>query len=414
MPRRDNSQGGASRHKYSRPARGNNRGQNLVDTYERTVQRPPRREPRPSQEEQQNVHVDDLKLVTQRWEFRKEGKHKVLSDNTEFLVVGVIGGARTGKSTILNSICGFSSKATSPECASFPVGSPEDQACGKHCTVGIDMRVSSDRVIALDTQPVLSASVLLELLSCPSPCMELARSLSVAAARGARPPKTSAEAINMVMALQTAIFLFSVCHVVVVVCDGPDDTRMWKLMECVDIFAPLVSSATPMQGLAPQANQDSKEGFRFIGDCVFLHTNMSQENMMASRIAALENSLQHLMVDSKLCRRGLVSCWSGTPLQQPKGMDNGGDRRKNLSFFVLPKESPSNDYEDQNSLLKVLMTRLRRQILGYPLRQFAHGLTEQEWLIWCGRVWDTLLKSKDVAEYFFRLQLTSYKDGGGW
>lgn len=37
----------------------------------------------------------------------------------------------------------------------------------------------------------------------------------------------------------------------VVLCDGPDDSKMWELVECADIFTPLVLADLP----APESGQ---------------------------------------------------------------------------------------------------------------------------------------------------------------
>lgn len=78
-------------------------------------------------------------------------------------MVGVIGPPGVGKSTILNEIYG--SDSSSPGMMSpFVVESEETRAVARHCTVGIEPRISSERIILLDTQPVFSPSVLAEMI----------------------------------------------------------------------------------------------------------------------------------------------------------------------------------------------------------------------------------------------------------
>lgn len=78
-------------------------------------------------------------------------------------MVGVIGPPGVGKSTILNEIYG--SDSSSPGMMSpFVVESEETRAMARHCTVGIEPRISSERIILLDTQPVFSPSVLAEMI----------------------------------------------------------------------------------------------------------------------------------------------------------------------------------------------------------------------------------------------------------
>ena len=99
-----------------------------------------------------------------------------LSDNPDFLVIGVIGPQGSGKSTILNHLAKALSdqKAAKPNDATtsngvgqsevsdfFRVQSFEKQMTGEHCTNGVSAWVSpKHRIILIDSQPVNSPSVL--------------------------------------------------------------------------------------------------------------------------------------------------------------------------------------------------------------------------------------------------------------
>jgi len=87
-----------------------------------------------------------------------------LTENNDFMVIGVIGPPGVGKSTIMNELYGYD--ASSPGMLPpFPTQTEEVKLMGKHCTTGIDLRISNERVILLDTQPVYSPSVLIDMLS---------------------------------------------------------------------------------------------------------------------------------------------------------------------------------------------------------------------------------------------------------
>jgi hypothetical protein len=68
----------------------------------------------------------------------------MFGDGTSFLVVGVVGRVGVGKSTLASLLLGNDTV--------FPVRSMHDQLAARHCTVGVDVAVSSDRVILLDMQ----------------------------------------------------------------------------------------------------------------------------------------------------------------------------------------------------------------------------------------------------------------------
>ncbi|XP_020258960.1 protein SMG9-like [Asparagus officinalis] len=92
-----------------------------------------------------------LNLFSDTWEFHTERILPFLTDNTDFNVVGIIGPTGVGKSTILNELYGFdgSSPGMLPP---FATQSEETIAMAKHCTAGVELRVSSERLILLDAQ----------------------------------------------------------------------------------------------------------------------------------------------------------------------------------------------------------------------------------------------------------------------
>lgn len=87
----------------------------------------------------------------------------------------------------------------------------------QHCTSGIDISITSERVILLDTQAVFSPSTLVDLYKneppLPAEC-------------------TTYEHMHELQCLQLAIFLLSVCHVVIVVQDGSTiDWKLWHFLK---------------------------------------------------------------------------------------------------------------------------------------------------------------------------------------
>ncbi|KAF2306668.1 hypothetical protein GH714_020295 [Hevea brasiliensis] len=68
-----------------------------------------------------------------------------------FHVIGVIGPPGVGKSTIMNELYGFD--AGSPGMLPpFSIQSEDNRAMARHCSVGIEPRISAERLILLDTQ----------------------------------------------------------------------------------------------------------------------------------------------------------------------------------------------------------------------------------------------------------------------
>lgn len=81
-----------------------------------------------------------------------------LTDNTDFLVVGVAGPQSSGKSTLMNHLA---REGGGPKRSVFREQSFEKQVLGEHASNGITVWINSNqRVILLDCQPLCSASIL--------------------------------------------------------------------------------------------------------------------------------------------------------------------------------------------------------------------------------------------------------------
>ncbi|XP_010261639.1 PREDICTED: protein SMG9-like isoform X3 [Nelumbo nucifera] len=92
-----------------------------------------------------------LNLLSDSWEFHIDRILPFMTENTDFTVIGVIGPPGVGKSTILNELYGFD--GTSPGMLPpFVTESEEIRAMARHCTTGIELRISAERLILLDTQ----------------------------------------------------------------------------------------------------------------------------------------------------------------------------------------------------------------------------------------------------------------------
>lgn len=88
---------------------------------------------------------------------------KLVTDNTDFIVIILLGPPRVGKSTILNELYVFD-RNTSGVLPPFAIQSEENRAMTRHCSVGIELRMFVEFFILLDIQPILSASILAEMM----------------------------------------------------------------------------------------------------------------------------------------------------------------------------------------------------------------------------------------------------------
>ncbi|POM70741.1 Hypothetical protein PHPALM_12777 [Phytophthora palmivora] len=148
-----------------------------------------------------------VKLITPQMQFSTDLSVKLgdCLELTNFTVVGVIGLEGVGKSTVL-SLLAQKNVGEEGEKNIFSTRSLEAVVLDRHETTGVDLAISmvggaGHPTILLDSQPLLSSSMLVDLLD---------------RNEGALTPEQQVEAASY----QIAVFLCAICHYVVVVHDG--------------------------------------------------------------------------------------------------------------------------------------------------------------------------------------------------
>ena len=104
-----------------------------------------------------------LKLLNANFDLIVEELQQQLSDATDFTVVGVLGQQGVGKSTVMSLLAGASWDDDGLREPPFPPQGVEVVLGAAHQTVGVDVMLTPERLLLLDTQPLLSPSVLLEM-----------------------------------------------------------------------------------------------------------------------------------------------------------------------------------------------------------------------------------------------------------
>jgi protein SMG9 len=113
------------------------------------------------------------------------------------------------------------------------------------------LSASPDRLLALDTQPLFSASVLADMASCwKAPPAALAAP-AVAAAGEGKAAAVPYEGVQALAQLQLAVLLLSACHRVLVFCDGWADRRTWEFLQTAEMLA----RGVPDPSLPPREQQ---------------------------------------------------------------------------------------------------------------------------------------------------------------
>nr|XP_054510066.1 nonsense-mediated mRNA decay factor SMG9 isoform X3 [Agelaius phoeniceus] len=136
-----------------------------------------------------------------------------LLEQTDVLVVGALGLQGTGKSTVMSLLAG-NQPEEDPRSFVFRPQPPELRERGGAQTGGIDLFITQERVLFLDTQPILSPAHLDHLINND---------------RKLPPEFALPHAYVETQSLQIAAFLFTVCHVVLLVQDWFTDLGLYSV-----------------------------------------------------------------------------------------------------------------------------------------------------------------------------------------
>ncbi|XP_030227102.1 protein SMG9 [Gadus morhua] len=317
-----------------------------------------------------------------------------LRDQTDMLVVGVLGLQGTGKSTIMSLI-----SANTPEedqrAFVFRTQTQEIKERAGNQSTGIDFFITQERVIYLDTQPILSPSILDHLINND-------RKL---------PPEYNLPHTYIEMqSLQMAAFLFTVCHVVIVVQDWFTDINMYRFLQTAEMLKP----STPSASHDSTGSSGAEEGAEYYPHIVFLQNKARRDDFCPRNLKNMHSVVDKMMAHSHLKYKGTLSMLDCN-------MFPGLGRKyleSEVNLFLLPPQDSEGDecltkagsgssplfsllpgYRGQPTFSSVV-SKLRSQILAMPRCQLSHTiLTEKNWFHYAARIWDGVKKSSALAEY---------------
>ncbi|EFA02087.2 Protein SMG9-like Protein [Tribolium castaneum] len=188
-----------------------------------------------------------------------EHLQEFVQENSDFLVVGVVGAQGVGKSTVLNLIAHNTvsedlKEAIFRNCEArnedflsenfteikldeekvkreiFKIQTGEDVESNSNATRGIDAFITSNRVILLDCQPFMSVAVLDELVQSENKRSNIVSEFI--------PLENSGE----IQGLQLTAFLMSICHVLIVVQDYFFDSNVVRFLQTAEMLKPTHSN----------------------------------------------------------------------------------------------------------------------------------------------------------------------------
>lgn len=327
-----------------------------------------------------------------------------LQENSDFIVVGVVGGQGVGKSTILNlltekkiteklrstlfkthventeefenglTILTQRLKETSLEDGPiFKTQTMEDVENCANTTHGIDFYVSSNRVIFLDCQPFLSVSVLDDLIESENKRTNLVSEFI--------PLENSGE----IQGLQYTAFLMSVCHILLVVQDWFFDSNIVRFIQTAEMLKPTISNP-------------EDEYSEHLPHLIMLHNKAQMADFTPKQFKIMQKVYQTLFQKTKLQFHSNLGLGSGR-IMNTLDPENCGNL---VNLFLIPEynEECESDIYCGHPPLQDLVKRLRANLFGATKNSLTHvQLTEKTWLVYCNKVWETVKKSPFFVEY---------------
>ncbi|KAI8812631.1 hypothetical protein BJ742DRAFT_768230 [Cladochytrium replicatum] len=279
---------------------------------------------------QRNVNRNVFKMIDQNMRFQNEQIGKQLSDQPGCYIVGAIGRRGAGKSTILSAL------AKTPQ--TFPKEGTEHQST--HETTGIDLHITPERIVLLDTQPIFSRSV-----------YDRAKRSGDNGFSGDILPKyqqRSHEWIEL-QSMQIATFLYYVCHVLVVVIDNPYDTEMWDFLKKVEGLKRTFSRASRPPPTGVTANPTSPNAPQeFFPEVIFVVNKAEPSIFSPTAVLDLSESIAQAFQDSHLrVLHGTVTMANSFAMYHT--ITNLTSKRASHpppNLFLLPRSNPAQKHLD--------------------------------------------------------------------
>ncbi|KAG8647916.1 hypothetical protein MANES_09G124800v8 [Manihot esculenta] len=299
----------------------------------------------------------------------------------------------------MNELYGFDGGSTGM-LPPFTIQSEDNRAMARHCSVGIEPRISAERLILLDTQPVFSPSVLAEMMR-----PDGSSTISVLSGEN-----LSAELAHELMAIQLGVLLASICHVLLVVSDGVHDDNMWHLLLTVDLLKhgiPDPSSHLLSSTVGSEKENKDKlfEGEEYMATPVFVHTKLQDQNVTPHNLMQLRKALAQYFSSSSFIRERCGSMAKENFFSSTASNTQGDDfHAMPLKLFLIPSKNkddlPRAQHESYNSAL----WKLRDEVLSMNCPSFARTVSERDWLKNSAKIWELVKSSSVIAEYSRTLQ----------
>lgn len=332
-----------------------------------------------------------VKMIDGNFQWMEIG-HDLMLDHTDLLVVGIIGLQGSGKSTLLSLLAGNTHQDAYRNYVFFPQTKEAKEDC-LYQTSGVDMFITTERMILLDTQPLLCLAMMDGML------------------RYERKIPTDYSSLHNfieVQSVQLLTFMLSVCNVILVAYDWFIDFNLLKVIQDAEMLKP----STQASSSSTDSSSTREEGLDFYPTVIFVHNKASREDFSPQAYASMQQVLLQLFSSSKLKIASGITMTSnilGEPIIQPfPGTEE--TQAKDVNLLLIPsmefyKSEPDflettlpefRGYPSFNTILSFL----RAQILASPRSPMTHTvLSEKNWYHFAARMWESVKKSGLIAEY---------------
>jgi len=294
-----------------------------------------------------NQKTELLSMMDENYRILYDQINKVLVENVDAFVIGFIGRDNVGKTTIVSHFSKIKNNKRGPKLIS------------KKDTVGIDMYITEERVIILDTQPILRKF--------KSDKKRKNYENNIPENYSNEP-----ELWNSIQSYQFALFLFLICHVVIVVSDDINDINLLHFIKTIEKIIKQESNVMPKSILknSQKNKQNNNQNENNSKDdpfpkIIFVNNKCTSDYFSLEVARNYNKKINKYFKDSKLSVNGLVKMPNITP-----------ENATNIAnFFFLPyyksQDNQNNKTQNNNKniykhLFKLLIDNLRQQIYNIP------------------------------------------------
>jgi len=289
-----------------------------------------------------------LSMMDENYRILYDQINKVLVDNIDAFVIGFIGRENVGKTTIVSHFSKIKNNKRGAKLIS------------KKDTVGIDMYLTEERVIILDTQPILRKF--------KSEKKRKNYENNIPEHYSKEP-----DLWNSIQSFQFALFLFSICHVIVAVSDDINDISLWQFIRTIEKIKQESNevsnskSKNQYKTKSPDENlnaQNEMENNTTFPKVVFINNKCTQEYFSLEVARNYNKKFNRYFKNSNLNTNGLVKMPNITP--------NNSTNIANFFFLPFYKTQDNQNKTQNNSkninkhIFKLLIDNLRQQIYNIP------------------------------------------------